>query len=148
MLSCKGPVMQQPVTPPAVPASGPSITFPDGHLVRVEIVANDEARAQGLMFRDRVREGTGMLFVFPQVGDHSFWMKNTLIPLDIIWIDDASRVVHVKHDLPPCKADPCPSYAPGVAGRYALEVGAGVAKKHRIETGSVLVFEGVAKPPG
>ncbi|MBK5258694.1 MAG: DUF192 domain-containing protein [Thermoanaerobaculia bacterium] len=148
MLSCARPIPQQPVTPPSVAASGPSVTFPDGHLVRVEVVADDESRAQGLMFRDRVREGTGMLFIFPQVDEYSFWMKNTLIPLDMIWIDDAKRVVHVKHDVPPCKADPCPSYAPGVAARYILEVGAGVAKKHRIETGSTLVFEGVVKPPG
>src|SRR3982750_1449172 len=83
--------------PPAAPAaarsdSGPHVTLPDGYTVSVEIAADDETRAQGLMFRDSLREGTGMLFLFPKSGDYPFWMQNTLIPLDITWIDENHKV--------------------------------------------------------
>ena len=133
-------------TPPPVqqPAQSnlPTVTFPDGYVVHVEVVADDESRSQGLMFRDRLREGTGMLFLFRESGDLSFWMKNTLIPLDMIWIDENQKVVHVKSNVPPCKADPCPSYSPGVNARNVLEVAAGVAAQHRIEAGAQLKIAG------
>jgi len=129
--------------PPMTATSGPRITLPDGFTVAVEIAADDETRAQGLMFRDQVREGTGMLFLFPKTGDYPFWMKNTLIPLDMIWIDESHKVVHVSSDVPPCKADPCPSYPPNAPARYVLELGAGVAKQHKVVTGSTLPFQGM-----
>jgi uncharacterized membrane protein (UPF0127 family) len=130
--------------PPAAPAatSGPRITFPDGYTVAVEIAADDETRAQGLMFRDQVREGWGMLFFFPKTGDYPFWMKNTLIPLDMVWIDEGQKVVAVASNVPPCKADPCVSYPPNAPARYVLELAAGEAQKHRIEKGSALHFQG------
>ena len=121
--------------------TGPRIILPDGFVVRAEVVTDDETRAQGLMFRDRVPEGTGMLFAFPQVGDYPFWMKNTLVPLDIIWLDEQRRVVHVAHDVPPCKADPCPSYPPNANAKYVLELAGGQAGKHRVENGITLSFE-------
>lgn len=128
-------------TPAAEPYSGPIVVLPDGHQVRVEIAANDETRTQGLMFRDRVPPGTGMLFLFPQTGHYPFWMKNTFVPLDMIWIDEGRRVVHVHADVPPCKADPCPSYPPDAQARYVLELGAGEAGKHLLTTGTTLTFE-------
>jgi uncharacterized membrane protein (UPF0127 family) len=124
-------------------ATGPRVIFPDGHVVRVELAIDDQTRAQGLMYRDQVRPGTGMLFIFPEDGEYGFWMKNTLIPLDIIWIDKQNRVTHVKYDVPPCQADPCPSYPPNAISRYVLEVGAGVAKQHGLKAGDVLRFEDV-----
>ncbi|HEX7154915.1 MAG TPA: DUF192 domain-containing protein [Thermoanaerobaculia bacterium] len=124
-------------------SSGPRVLFPDGHVVRVEVAIDDATRAQGLMYRDQVRPGTGMLFIFPEDGEYGFWMKNTLIPLDIIWIDKQNRVTHVKYDVPPCQADPCPSYPPNAISRYVLEVGAGVARAHGIKAGDVLRFEDI-----
>jgi uncharacterized protein len=129
-----------PVQTDTTPSTLPTVTFPDGYVVRVEVVADDESRAQGLMFRDRLREGTGMLFVFPAMTELGFWMKNTLIPLDMIWIDDKQRVVHVKENVPPCKADPCPTYSAGVNAQFVLEVAGGVARQHRIEPGAQLQF--------
>jgi uncharacterized membrane protein (UPF0127 family) len=82
-----------------------------------------------------------MIFLFPRNGDYPFWMKNTLIPLDIIWIDDQKRIVHVDHRVPPCKADPCPSYPPGAIARYVLEVAGGVAVRHGLANGQTLRFE-------
>src|SRR5688500_8545456 len=86
-----------PAPPPPQPpqeASEPRVVFPDGFVVRTEVAADDELRAQRLMFRDHLRPGTGMLFFFRTDDDYPFWMKNTLIPLDIIWID-ASRKIEI-----------------------------------------------------
>jgi uncharacterized protein len=136
---------QTPPPPAAVRADTtsstlPTVTLPDGYVVHVEVVADDESRAQGLMYRDRLREGTGMLFIFPNMNELGFWMKNTLIPLDMVWIDDKQRVVHVKENVPPCKADPCPTYSPGVNAQFVLELAGGVARQHRVEQGSQLQF--------
>ena len=122
--------------------TGPRVVFPDGHVVWVEIADNDDLRAQGLMFRDRLAPDEGMLFLFPQDGEYGFWMKNTRIPLDMIWIDSGRRVAAVKFDVPPCKADPCPSYPPNARSRYVLEVAGGVARQHGLKVGDVVRFEG------
>ena len=130
----------------AATQNAPRVILPDNFAVQVEIAADDPTREQGLMFRDRLAEDRGMIFLFPQSGVYPFWMKNTLIPLDMIWIDDAKRVVTVASDVPPCKADPCPSYPmPNgpAAGRYVLETAAGVAKKHHVEPGATLRMEGL-----
>ena len=128
----------------AAPAAGPRIVFPDGTVISVEIAADDPTREQGLMFRDHLAADHGMIFLFPQNGVYPFWMKNTIIPLDMIWIDDQHRVNYVASDVPPCKADPCGNYgSTTVPSRYVLETAAGVAKKHNIAAGSVLRFEGL-----
>ncbi len=126
---------------PAAAASGPRVILTDGFAVNVEIAADDELRAQGLMFRDQLRPGTGMLFLFNEDDDHAFWMKNTLIPLDMVWIDVNRRVVHVKYNVPPCKVANCPSYPTGVQSRYVLEVAGGEAQRHGVKTGDQLRFE-------
>lgn len=122
--------------------AGPNVVFPDGYVVHVEIAANDELRAQGLMFRDRLRPASGMLFLFAEDGDYPFWMKNTHIPLDMIWIDSSRKIVHIAHDVPPCKTDDCPNYPPNAIARYVLEVDAGVAKQHALKDGDLLQFHG------
>lgn len=144
MACAKSPaVPEAPATPaPVAGASGPRVIFPDGFAVRVEIVADDESRAQGLMYRTELPPATGMLFFFVEEGEHAFWMKNTRIPLDMIWIDSSRKVVHVKHDVPPCQVENCPSYPPGVPSKYVLEVAAGVARAHGLKDGDQLRFEG------
>jgi len=133
--------------PPAstrtVAAAGPRIIFPDGDVVHVEVAADDPTRQQGLMYRDQLPADRGMIFFFTQRGNYPFWMKNTLIPLDMVWIDDQRRIVHVAHDVQPCKADPCPSVPPGAEARYVLEVAAGVAARHSLANGQTLRFEGM-----
>ncbi len=139
---------QAPAPPPSEPApapvaSGPRVILPDNSVYSVEIAADQDLRAQGLMYRDQLRPATGMLFFFPADGDYGFWMKNTLIPLDMIWIDSNRKVVHIKTDVPPCRIEQCPSYDPGVPSRYVLELAAGEAAKHRLTVGDVLRFEGM-----
>ncbi len=99
----------------------------------MEIVDTDVSRARGLMFRKELAENSGMLFVYPGDGIYSFWMKNTLIPLDMVWLDKDLQVVHIKSFVPPCKDYKCPSYNPGVEARYVLEVNAGFTSFHQIE---------------
>jgi uncharacterized membrane protein (UPF0127 family) len=146
MIAC---MKTEPATPaptprPQSPApAGPRIIFPDSYTVHLEIAADDETRTQGLMYRDRLPEATGMLFLFAQPGDFPFWMKNTLIPLDLIWLDASHKIVHIAHDVPPSKADPCPSYPPNAVASYVLEVPAGAAAKHHLAGGQTLRFEGL-----
>jgi uncharacterized membrane protein (UPF0127 family) len=121
----------------------PHVIFPDGYSVAVEIASDDDTRTQGLMYRDRLPEDRGMIFLFPQTGEYPFWMKNTLIPLDMIWIDESHRIGHIAHDVPPCKADPCPSYPPNAPAKYVLETAAGVTAKHHLKDGDTLRFEGL-----
>jgi uncharacterized protein len=123
--------------------SPPRVHLPDGAAIEVELAANDETRQQGLMYRDGLAADRGMLFLFPQSGNYPFWMKNTLIPLDMIWIDERLRVTHVERNVMPCRADPCPSYDPGAAARFVLELAAGQAARHGVGNGSVLRFEGI-----
>lgn len=130
-----------PLAPPQTSeATGPRVIFPDGFVVSVEIANDDELRAQGLMYRDHLRPGTGMLFFFPEDGVYAFWMKNTRIPLDMVWIDASQRVAHVKYNVPPCVTSSCPSYDPVVPARYVLEVAGGVAQQHGIKAGDQLRF--------
>jgi uncharacterized protein len=129
--------------PPPKPASnGPRVILPDGFVVNIEIADDEELRAQGLMYRDHLASGAGMLFFFDKDDEYPFWMKNTRIPLDIIWIDSSRRIAHVKHEVPPCHVPDCPSYPPNAISRYVLEIAGGEAVKHGLKEGDVLRFEG------
>jgi len=103
------------------------IVLPDGRTVTAELAVTDAERARGLMFREKLLPDQGMLFVFEEEDFHSFWMKNTLIPLDILWLDGNRRIVHIEANVPPCAADPCPSYGPRRPGSFVLELKAGQA---------------------
>jgi uncharacterized membrane protein (UPF0127 family) len=143
IIGCTQPAAPPPQTPSQSAATASRIIFPDGFGVTVEIAADDDTRQQGLMFRDRLADDRGMIFFFAESGEYAFWMKNTLIPLDMIWIDEGRRIAHIAHDVPPCKADPCPSYPPNARAKYVLELAAGVAAKHHLKEGDALRFEGM-----
>lgn len=106
---------------------------PDEMVVRVgdrefvvEVAATPEERAQGLMHRTEVPSGTGMLFVFEQPQPVSFWMKNTLVPLDIAWIREDQTVAGVTRIKPcPPEAAKCPQYRSPDEVLWTLEVPAG-----------------------
>jgi uncharacterized membrane protein (UPF0127 family) len=147
-VSCSAP--QNTPAAPAAPAptsakpastSGPRVILPDGAVIQVELATDDATRMQGLMYRDRLAEDRGMLFFFLKSDNYPFWMKNTLIPLDMVWIDDQRRIAHVSSNVPPCKADPCPSYDPKATAKYVLELAAGVAAKHHLADGQTVRFE-------
>jgi uncharacterized membrane protein (UPF0127 family) len=123
--------------------SGPTVVLPNGQRIIVEVASNDETRARGLMFRDSLADDRGMIFLFPQSGIYPFWMKQTLIPLDMIWIDEGGKIVHISAAVPPCTADPCPSYSPEKIARNVLELRAGRAAELGLKIGDVLQIRGV-----
>jgi uncharacterized protein len=123
--------------PTETPVSGPRAVLPSGAVYRLELATVPEDQAQGLMYRENLPEKTGMLFAFGgEPTPHHFWMKNTMIPLDIVWLDDAGRVIFVSADTPPCKADPCPTYGTDAPVRRVLELAGGLAKKEGVVVGS------------
>jgi hypothetical protein len=117
-----------------------SIRF-ESHVFSVELATTAEKRARGLMFREHLDPDNGMLFVFEQEGMHPFWMKNTLIPLDIIWIDKNKTVVFLSKNTPPCQHVPCPTINPGKEAKYVLEVCGGTADRIGLEVGHKMVFD-------
>jgi uncharacterized membrane protein (UPF0127 family) len=90
----------------------------------VEIAGTPAERAKGLMYRDQLDADKGMLFVFDKEGSYPFWMKNTQIPLDIIWINSSKEVVYVSRNSTPC-ANECPLISPGKDASYVLELNPG-----------------------
>ncbi len=112
----------------------------------VEVVDTPAARTRGLMGRRRLLAGHGMLFVFPETGRYRFWMKDTRIPLDILWISAEKRVVHLAERLAPCQetspggARPCPTVEPPVPALYAVEAAAGFARQAGITVGAPVVL--------
>jgi hypothetical protein len=127
----------------AAPSQGPTCQLPDGATIAVELARTDEEKALGLMFRDTLPANFGMLFLFDRDDYLPFWMKNTLLPLDFVWLDKRGTVVDVKASVPPCKLDPCPSYKPSKPARYVLELPAGAAAAHRLAPGATLHCTGV-----
>ena len=93
----------------------------NGDLYSIEIAKTSKQRQQGLMYRENLDIRQGMLFVYPRSGNHRIWMKNTLIPLSVIWLDDNEKVIEVKI-LPPCRLDPCPSYGVSKPVKYIIEL--------------------------
>ena len=128
-----------------VTVSGPQVVLPSGEVYAVEVVRTPEAQAQGLMFRESLLPRTGMIFLFSDAAPHQFWMKNTMIPLDIIWLDGEGRVIFVSANTPPCRADPCPNYGPLVPAPTVLEIAGGLAAKEKVTVGSRISFEEAPK---
>ena len=133
------------VTPAATPtvAAGPRAVLPSGRTYSLEVARTPQEQEQGLMFRESLPDKTGMLFPFTDRGVHHFWMKNTMIPLDMVWMDAEGKVIFVSANTPPCKADPCPSYGPDSPAASVLEIAGGNAAKEGIVPGAVLRFENV-----
>lgn len=108
--------------------------------INVEVVQKEEDLRRGLQLREFLDPQSGMLFIFAQSRRHSFWMKDTWIPLDMIWMDYGRRIVHVEHDVPPCRKDPCPTYTPSQEALYVLEVNAGYSQELGLELGDRAEF--------
>lgn len=143
LIAC-GAAPKSSVTPAATPPpAGPRAVLPSGRIYNLEIARTPQEQEQGLMFRESLPEKTGMLFPFTDKGVHHFWMKNTMIPLDMVWMDADRKVIFVSANTPPCKADPCPSYGPDSPAASVLEIAGGMAAKENITVGAVLRFEGL-----
>lgn len=119
---------------------------PSGHEFSLEVAADPQTRARGYMFREHVGPREGMLFIFEESDRHAFWMKSCRVHLDIVWLDEALRVVHVAQDLSPCPATgPCPSVGPPAPARYVLEFASGTARSEGLKVGDVIAV--LSDPP-
>ena len=112
----------------------------DGKSVRVDVetVKTPELRARGLMHRKKLADRAGMLFLFDREQILSFWMRNTLISLDMVFINNDKKIVGILENVPPLNEK---SRRVDVASRFVLEVNAGFCKKHNVNVGSQVTFE-------
>jgi uncharacterized membrane protein (UPF0127 family) len=133
--------------PLSTPVPLPQAVLPDGFMVDLELALTSEEISNGLMFRPSLPENRGMLFLFDQPRLPAFWMKNTLIPLDLVFLDGTGAVVDVIADVQPCAADPCPNYPPSSPSLAVLEIVAGGAAAHGLEPGALIHFERVPGYP-
>jgi uncharacterized membrane protein (UPF0127 family) len=104
------------------------------HQVKVEVVSDPADQMRGLMYRRSLGKDSGMLFIFRREEPQSFWMKNTLIPLDMIFISRSLVIVDIA-TMQPCITDPCPDYTSRQPAQYVLEVNAGYCRSHNIIIG-------------
>lgn len=128
---------------PAASSRQPRVVLPDGFRLQLELAVTPEEVAQGLMFRPSLPEDQGMLFLFEVERVPSFWMKHTMIPLDLLFLDRAGAIVDLVENARPCAADPCPQYVPSRAVSAVLEVGAGTVARHALKVGDTLAFKRV-----
>ena len=110
--------------------------------VTVDLANTPELRAAGLMYQERLGEDRGMLFLFDAPGKYKFWMKDTRIALDIIFIDKDKKVVDILQ-ADPCTEKPCPLYTPTTPVLYALEVDKGYAAEYNIHKGDTVIFRNI-----
>ncbi len=109
-----------------------------GEALLLEVADTDALRAQGLSGHKPFAPNEGMLFVFPIEGKHSFWMKDMLFPIDILWLDNDYRIVDVKEKATP-ESYP-ESFTPSVPALYVLELSAGFFEAHKLKKGDRLEF--------
>ena len=144
--SCNGDVENTRPEPTAIPTEtqNDEITFAPAKvlidtaggsvLIDAELAETDVERQRGLMFRESLDDEAGMMFVYQEETTGGYYMKNTLIPLSIAFIDKDSRIVSIL-DMDPCEADPCPIYDPGLAYVAALEVNQGAFAEWGVKLG-------------
>ena len=121
-------------------ARGPWVELA-GQRYAIEIADDDAERARGLMYRDTMAAGNGMLFIHEAEEPQAYWMKNTKIPLDILYFDAERRFVSMQAGVPPCSAgDACPNYPSAGPAKYVLELNAGRAAALGLQAGDPILF--------
>ena len=112
-----------------------------GRTLEVEVAAEPEARARGLMFRRSLPENGGMLFVAPGRESATFWMKNTFIPLDIIWLDSGGNILYAVRNAAPWPVGSPPVINPaGIKSKYVLELNGGMLAGVGADVGDKIIF--------
>jgi uncharacterized membrane protein (UPF0127 family) len=112
----------------------------NGTAVTVEVADNDHDRQRGLMFRKSMPQDHGMIFRFAEKDNHAFWMHNTCIPLDMLYIDDDGFIVGIEENTPTMSDD---TFEVGCESRYVLELNAGWARAHGVAAGQKLKIDGL-----
>lgn len=112
-----------------------------GKRFAVEVADDAAERERGLMFRDTLAADSGMIFIHDYEEPLAYWMKNTRIPLDILYFDHTRRLVSAQQRVPPCSlGDQCPPFASTGPALYVLELNAGVAESLGVHAGDQLVL--------
>jgi uncharacterized membrane protein (UPF0127 family) len=124
----------------ACASGGPGVEL-GGKRFSVEIADSSQEQALGLMFRDSMPEDQGMLFIFPNEAPRSFWMKNTRIPLDIMYFDKDLKMVSISANAKPCRVSRCPSYPSIAPAKFVLELNAGMASELGVGVGDRLTLD-------
>jgi uncharacterized protein len=119
-----------------------TLTLPGGQEIKVEVMMRPDDMMKGMMFRDALPPGRGMLFIHARPGRYTYWMSNVKVPLDIIWLDKTKRIVEISADTPPCRTEPvrCPQYGGHFEARYVLELNVGMAARYSLKLGQTLSF--------
>lgn len=128
---------------PALPHTRVVLTdaFKGQHTIDCEVAATHDARTRGLMWRKALPEGTGMIFLFPQQSELSFWMRNTLIGLDMVFIDADFKIAGIVERAEP---QTLTSRSPGKPAKYVLEIPAGASEKMGLTAGLPVRIDGLA----
>lgn len=105
--------------------------------IEIEIAENDEERTQGLMYRKSMDDSKGMLFIFPNEEPQSFWMKNTILPLDIIYVNSKREIVKIYKNTTPFSETSLPSGKPAT---YVVEVAGGYTDRYGINEGDLIRY--------
>ncbi len=106
--------------------------------IDLEIADSQDEISRGLMFRDSLPSNGGMLFIFPDPEERTFWMKNTRIPLDILFIGENSEIQYIIHHTTPYSTNPLPGFH---LSKYVVEVNAGFCGKNGIKEGQFIQFK-------
>jgi uncharacterized membrane protein (UPF0127 family) len=134
-----------PVALLANPTNEPVVTImtPAGTTITAELADTTVKRARGLMFRESLPKHHGMIFAFAEAQAWTFWMKNTRMALDLIWLDDKKTIVHIEKQVPVCTKtdDTCPQYQPNYPANYVLELAGGEADELKLQRGVKLQFQ-------
>ena len=116
------------------------IKFENGKTISVEIADNTAERTKGLMNREELAPDTGMLFIFDNEQERSFWMKNTLIPLDMIFVNSEMKIVKIR-TAEPCETEKCELYKSVEPAKYVIEANAGYCALNEIKEGQTVTFK-------
>jgi uncharacterized membrane protein (UPF0127 family) len=130
------------ITPSTADEGVVPVVMPNGVTIQAELADTPQKRAKGLMYRETLARDRGMLFTFAEAQPWTFWMKNTRIPLDIVWMDGKKRIIHVERNVPVCHRtdDGCPQYQPNENAMFVLELPAGMADTLKLQRGISLKF--------
>jgi uncharacterized protein len=150
-VSVEAPAPQTSTTDPIIGAAQEALTRQSlplsaqmtvgNQVIQLEVAKTPDQQAIGLMNRKELAGDRGMVFLFSPARPVSFWMKNTLIPLDMVFVHKG-KVVAISKDVPPCKADPCPTYGPGQSlVDQVIELRAGRAAELGIKAGDAIVVK-------
>ncbi len=116
-----------------------SVIFINNNKFIVELALTDKEHERGLMYRESIPENYGMLFVFKDNDIRYFWMKNTLINLDIIYIDSNGIIQKIYHNVKPCKKEPCELYSSEIEVKFVLELNGNTCKQKKIKIGDKII---------